>query len=66
MTISHSVLFGIRNVSDKICGENQNTRFMFNSYFLKPYLLCDNVEKCRRGGHGTNDNMAHAHCMLDT
>jgi len=65
MAISHSVLFEIRNVSDKICVD-QNTRYMFNSYFLKSYHLWDNVEDCGRGGHSRNDNVAHAHCMLDT
>jgi len=33
--ISWSVLVGMRNVSDKICREYQNTRFMFSNFFLK-------------------------------
>jgi len=32
----------------------------------KSCLSWDNVEKCRKAGQGTDDNMAHAHCMLDT
>ena len=28
--------------------------------------LSDNVEKYCRAGLATDDNMAHAHCMLDT
>jgi hypothetical protein len=31
MTISLWILLRMRNVSDKICGENQNTQFMFNN-----------------------------------
>jgi hypothetical protein len=38
--ISRSVLLRMRNVSDKICGENQNTHLMHNnSFFLKSCLL---------------------------
>jgi len=33
---------------------------------LKSCRLWDNVEKYRKGGSATDDNMAHAHCMLDT
>jgi len=29
-----------------------------------PFL--DNVEKYSRNGQATDDNMTHAHCMLDT
>ena len=28
--------------------------------------LCDKVEKHCGAGQATDDNMAHAHCMLDT
>jgi len=33
--ISRSVLLGIRNISDKICRENQNTYYMFNNFFFE-------------------------------
>jgi hypothetical protein len=58
----------MRNVSDRSCTENQNTYFVFRNFFflLKSYLLWDNVEKCCRAGQTTDDNMAHAHGMLDT
>jgi hypothetical protein len=53
--------------SDKICRENQNTRFMFNNFFpQKSCRLWDNVAKYCRAGQATDDNMAHAHCMLVT
>jgi len=36
------------------------------SFFRKSYRLWENVEKYCRAGRGTDDNMAHAHCMLDS
>jgi hypothetical protein len=57
----------MRNVSDKTRRENQNARFMFNNFvFEKSFPLRDNVEKCCGAGRATDDNTAHAHCMLDT
>ena len=32
---------------------------------MKPCCLCDNVEKQGRAREATDDNTAHAHCMLD-
>jgi hypothetical protein len=65
--ISRSILLRMRNVSDKSCRENQNTRFLFsNLFFLKSCHLWDNVEKYCRAGQATDDNMAHAHFTLGT
>ena len=38
--ISRPVLLRMRNVSDKICKENQNMHFMFNNVFtkIKPFM----------------------------
>jgi hypothetical protein len=33
--ISHSFFLRMRNISDKICRENQNTHFEFDNFFLK-------------------------------
>ena len=33
--VFHSVLLRIRNVSDKICRENQNTQFVFSIFFFE-------------------------------
>ena len=41
--------------------EKIKTHFILNNTFR----LCDNVEKHSPGGQATDDNMAHAHCMLD-
>ena len=35
LTISRSVLVRMRNVSDKRCSENQNTRFVFSNIVPK-------------------------------
>jgi hypothetical protein len=44
------------------------THFMFSNFFFPPKKSCrlwDNVEKYFRAVQATDDNMAHAHCMLD-
>jgi len=33
--VSRSVLLRMRNVSDKSCRENQNTQFLFNTFFFR-------------------------------
>jgi len=35
------------------------------TFFRKSCRLWDNVEKYCTAGQATDDNMAHAHCMLD-
>ena len=46
LVISHSSILRMRNVSDKICAENQNTHVMFNNiFFRKSCPLFDNVKK---------------------
>ena len=64
MTISLWILLRMRNVSNNICRENQNTHFTFRNFFLKSYNLWDNVEK-RGGVREAANNTAHALCMLD-
>jgi hypothetical protein len=56
----------MRNVTDKSCRENQNTRFILNFFFLKSFRLWDNVEEYSRAVHATDDYMAHVNCMLGT
>jgi hypothetical protein len=50
----------------KICRENQNTRFMSRSSFLKIVPFMRYCEKYGRAGQATDDNMAHAHSTLGT
>jgi len=65
LIISRSFLLSIRNVSDKSCRENQNTKFIFNNFFFrKSCPLWDNTEKYITAGQATDDNMALKHCML--
>jgi len=35
-------------------------------FFRKSYRLWDNVEKCGRAKQTTDNNTAHAHCILYT
>jgi len=63
---SHSVRLRLRNVSGTSFGENQNTHFVFNNPPRKSCRLWNNVEKYCRVEQATDDNMAHAHCTLDT
>jgi hypothetical protein len=66
MIISSYFILRMKNVSDEICRENQNTHFTSNNFFfLKSCRLWDNVEKLFRVRQATDDNMAHAHCILD-
>jgi hypothetical protein len=55
----------MRNVSDKGCRENQN-KFSFSVTFPKILALYESVEKYCRAAQATDDDMAHAHCVLDT
>jgi hypothetical protein len=50
-----------------IVEKNQNRLCVLNNFFLiiKSYNLWDNVEKYCRAEQATDDNMTHAHCMLD-
>ena len=37
--VSRSLLIVMRNCPDKICGENQNTHFVFNDFFPENHAL---------------------------
>jgi len=54
----------MRNISNRSCRENQNTRFMFSNLFRKSHGIMR--KKYCRTGQGTDENMTHAHCILDT
>jgi len=61
-----SFLLRMKIISDKRCREIRNTHFMFKYIFRKSCRIWDNVEKLSRAGQATDDNRAHAPCMLDT
>jgi len=49
--------------------ENIKTPVSYSIFFFparKSYCSYGNVEKYCRVGQATDDNMAHAHCVLDT
>jgi hypothetical protein len=62
--IHRSVLNGIIKLSEKKLIEEIKTHIL-NSFF-KLCRLWDKVEKYCTAWQGTDYNMAHAHCMLDT
>jgi len=68
LIISRSVLLRMKNIPDKCSREIQNTHVMFNNFFLNRAVheVMWGVEEGRRDGQTTNNNMAHAHCLLDT
>jgi len=47
------VLLRIRNASDKICRENQNTDFIFNKF--SPKIVRDNVEELGTARYSSGD-----------
>ena len=50
----------------KVLENIKNTHFMLNNLFQKSCHLRDNGEKVCRTRQAADNNMAHAHCMLDT
>jgi hypothetical protein len=62
MKISRWSLLIIRNISGKVV-EKTKTHFVFD-VFRKSFRLWDNVEKYGGVIEATDDNMAHALCML--
>ena len=71
LAISRSVLLRIKNVSEKCCREYMNKIFCSVTFFLS--LFFSKIvhfelmrKKYFRAVQATDDNMAHAPCMLDT
>jgi len=65
ITISCPFLLRMKDVSDKICRENQNTHFMFsNLFFFRKSRRFIDVEKDCTAGQATDENMTRAHCMM--
>jgi hypothetical protein len=53
MKIPHSVLFRMRSISDKSCGENQNIHFMLSNFFSENCAFYEIMWKkwYRKTGH---------------
>ena len=45
MTISRLIPITVRNVSNKSCRKNQNTRFMFSNFFSENRVVCEIMSK---------------------
>jgi hypothetical protein len=57
LIIARSFLFKMKNISDKICWENQNALFWFDNFLRTLCLVWNNMEKyfragCNRRQHG--------------
>ena len=65
--MSYSILFRMRNISIEICRRNQNTHFAFINYFFENRAVYEIMwgGYCR-AEEATDENIAHAHCKLDT
>ena len=50
----------------KVVGKTKTRILHSVIFFQKPYSLQDNVEIYCTVGEPTYENMAHAHCVLDT
>ena len=56
-----------QNKQKKKCRENRNTHFTYNNFFSrKSCRLWDNEVKHGTARRATCDDMAHAHCLMDT
>jgi hypothetical protein len=55
----------MRNFPDQSCRGNHNTHFIFSNFFSKIVPFVDKVEKQSTAGQATDDNVGHAHCVLD-
>ena len=65
--MSRWILLRMRNVLHKNCRENSNRYFMFHIFFFRNSCrLWGNVEKYCTAGQATDDNLAHALCMMDS
>jgi hypothetical protein len=52
----------------KVVEKNQNTHFVFNNFVSFSQIVPFNQimwKNIGRSGQATDDNMAHAHCILD-
>jgi hypothetical protein len=56
----------MKNISDEIVKKLETHILCSITLFLKPCRLWKKVEKFCRAEQPTDDNMSHAHCMLDT
>jgi hypothetical protein len=63
--ISRSICLIMRNVSVKSCREKQNI-FYVHSIFSENRAVYEIMWKNMVNTNTTDENMAHAHCILDT
>jgi len=69
LIISRSLNLRMRNYSDRSCRETKTHLSHSRKVFFSPpkmWCLWDNVKIYCRAEQATDDNMAHALCILDT
>jgi len=64
--LAHSLLLRIKNVSPKFVEKIKTHILCSILSSRKSCRLCVNVGKYGTAGQATDDNVAHAHCMLYT
>ena len=65
--MSCSILLTMRSVADKVVEKiKTHISCSITFFFRLSCHLVDKIEKYCRAGRVTDDNMAHAHFMLDT
>jgi hypothetical protein len=55
MTVSHYILFRMKNILDKSCRENQNTHFLSNNFFFENRVVHEIMPKTLVEPEATND-----------
>ena len=66
LIISRSVLLTMKTISGKFVQKIKTHIVRSILFFFKSCRLWDDVKKYCIAGQATDDNKAHAHCMLDT
>jgi hypothetical protein len=64
--IFRSIILSTRNVQTKAVGGKKHSFYAQKRFFFRNSCRVRDVEKYNTAGQATDDNMAHAHCMLGT
>ena len=65
MILSRSVILRMRIDSDKSYRENHSRHFVFRTFFFENRAFMIECEKYCRAGQTIDENVAHAHNMMD-
>ena len=65
IAICRWILFRMKKLSVRVAEQIKTRILCSTTFFRNSCRLWDSVENYGRAGQATDDNMAHAHCMLD-